>query len=135
MRRTYPAVFMLALTLVLLAGSAVSSQPKQAGDQKPTVVVASDLHGNDLLRLCSSELTSELGFCIGYIEGIRDGVVFEAVGHNAKPLFAISDKVTSEQLKDVVVKWLKQNPETRHKPAGMLTIFALEAAFPPESPK
>lgn len=133
MRCTYPAVFMLAFTLVLLAGSAVSSQPKQAGDQKPVLVVVSDLQGNELLRLCSSELTSELGFCIGYIEGIRDGVVFEAIGGKAKPIFLIPDKVTSEQLKDVVVKSLKDHPETRHKPAGMLTIFALREAFPPEA--
>ena len=133
MKGTYPAAFMLALTLVLLAGSAVSSQPKQAGDQKPTLVVVSDLDGNGLLRFCSSELSSELSFCIGYIEGIRDGLVFGTIGRKGKPFFAIPDKVTSEQLKDVVVKSLKEHPETRHKPAGMLTIFALEEAFPSEA--
>ena|SRR5215469_1323442 len=131
MKCRYPAVFMLALTLVLLAGSAVSSQQKEAGDQKPPVVVVSDLAGNDLLRLCTSELTSELSFCIGYIEGIRDGLVFGTI--NGKPFFVIPAKVTSEQLKDVVVKSLKVNPETRHKPAGLLTLFALKEAFPPES--
>jgi hypothetical protein len=129
MKCTYPAAFMLALTVVLLAGSAGSSQPK-AGEQERTV---SDLDGNDLLRLCTSELPVDVTFCMGYVEGVRDGLVWGTI--ERKPSFGIPAQVKSGQLKDVVVKYLKEHPENRHKEAGFLTIGALKDAFPPESPK
>ena len=39
-------------------------------------------------------------------------------------------EVKSDQLQDIVVKYLKDNPEIRHKPAGLLTFSALKQAFP-----
>jgi Rap1a immunity proteins len=91
----------------------------------------SDLTGNDLLRLCSGNEAFETNVCTGYIEGVRDGSMFATVSLKAKPFFSVPEKVSSDQLRDVVVKYLRDNPGTRHKPAGMLTIFALKEAFPP----
>jgi hypothetical protein len=120
-----PTTFVLAAFLcVTMCGKADARAQEK--------IVISDLKGNDLLRLCTSHDTGELNFCSGYIEGIRDGIVWADVGRKSQPRFAVSDKVTQQQLKDVVVKYLNEHPETRHKPAGMLILIALNEAFPPE---
>jgi hypothetical protein len=41
-------------------------------------------------------------------------------------------EVKQEQMIKVVVKYLKDHPEEHHKPAGLLVIFALSRAFPPQ---
>lgn len=92
----------------------------------------SDLTGNDLLRFCNSHEASETNMCTGYIEGVRDASMFATVSLKSKPFFSVPSQVSSDQLREVIVKYLRDNPETRHKPAGLLTIFALKEAFPPE---
>jgi Rap1a immunity proteins len=103
-----------------------------ATGEEQVKISISDLTGNDLLRFCSSHEAFETNMCTGYIEGVRDGLMFATVSLKSKPFFSVPNKVSSDQLRDVVVKYLRDNPETRHKPAGMLTIFALKEAFPPE---
>jgi hypothetical protein len=97
--------------------------------KKKDTVSVSDLHGNDLLRFCSSREPYQLNFCTGYIEGIRDGLMFAALRLKSEPFFVVPNEAKSDQLKDIVVKYLKDNPETRHKPAGLLIFLALERAF------
>ena len=97
-------------------------------------IVVSGLKGHDLLRLCTSDARSrELNFCFGYIEGIRDGLVWLAAAEKSKPSVAISGKMTREQLTDVVVKYLKEHPERRDRAAGILVLIALKQAFPPKA--
>ncbi len=103
-----------------------------ATGEEQTKISISDLTGNDLLRFCNSHEPFETNMYTGYIEGVRDGLMFATVSLKSKPFFSVPGKVSSDQLRDVVVKYLRDNPETRHKPAGMLTIFALKEAFPPE---
>jgi hypothetical protein len=95
--------------------------------------VASTYSGNDLLRDCSDRNdVSPFSFCLGYINGIRDGVVFASVGLGAKPSFEISEKAELGQLKDVVTKYLNEHPEDRHLHAAVLVESALVKAFPPQ---
>jgi hypothetical protein len=97
-------------------------------------IVVSGLKGHDLLRLCTSNAgSSELNFCFGYIEGIRDGLVWLAAAEKSRASVAISGKVTQEQLADVVVKYLKEHPERRERAAGILVLVALKQAFPPKA--
>jgi hypothetical protein len=93
--------------------------------------VASTYSGNDLLRDCSdrNDVTS-FSFCLGYINGLRDEMVFASVGLGAKPSFEISEKVELGQLKDIVVKYLNEHPEERHQHAAGLVQGALARAFP-----
>jgi hypothetical protein len=93
--------------------------------------VASNYSGNDLLRDCSDRNNvPSFSFCLGYINGLRDGVVFASLGPGAKPPFEISDRVELGQLKDVVVKYLNEHPEERHLHAAVLVESALAKAFP-----
>ncbi len=122
----------IAFTVALLFLAMCGNTGVVATGEEQTVVSISNLTGNDLLRFCNSHEAFETNICTGYIEGLRDGLMFATVSLKSKPFFAVPDKVSSDQLRDVVVKYLRDNPETRHKPAGMLTIFALKEAFPPE---
>jgi hypothetical protein len=87
----------------------------------------SDMTGNRLLSSCNGSSDAELNFCIGYIEGIWDGATVMTLD---KQKFSISNEATSEQLKDVAVKYLKYHPEERHKHASLRVIYALRVAFP-----
>jgi hypothetical protein len=118
----------LFLVGMILLSSAIIASPTHSKE-----VVVSDIHGNDLLRLCNShDGTSEAEFCSGFLIGIRDGVVLATELRSVKRIFEMPLEVKQEQLKDVVVKYLKEHPEEHHKPAGMLVIFALSHAFPPQ---
>lgn len=118
----------------LLVGLAFVSSMICASLTHTKNVVVSDIHGNDLLRLCTSKVgTSEAEFCSGFILGVRDGVVLAAELRTAKPIFESPIDAKQEQLRDVVVKYLKDHPEERHKPAALLVIFALGDAFPPQN--
>jgi hypothetical protein len=119
------------ITLIVAVVLSVMLQGSGARKQDKVVLISiSDIHGNDLLRYCSSHQSFELNFCTGYIEGVRDGLMFACKRLKTEPFFAVPTEVKSDQLKDIVVKYLRDNPETRHKQAGMLTFLALEQAFP-----
>ena len=119
---------LLCIGLIFLS---LFSPASFAGDQGINV---SGLNGHDLLRLCTSRAgSSELNFCFGYIEGIRDGLIWVAVARKSKPPVAIPDKMTQEQLADVIVKYLNGHPERRDRAAGLLVLVALKQAFPPKS--
>jgi len=74
----------------------------------------------------------EFQFCDAFIVGVRDGVVLAIALRDAKPILDIPNDVKQEQMRAVVMKYLKDHPEELHKPAGMLVIFALSQAFPPQ---
>ena len=74
----------------------------------------------------------EFQFCDAFIVGVRDGVVLAVTLRDAKPILDIPKDVKQEQIRAVVTKYLKDHPEELHKPAGLLVIFALSKAFPPQ---
>jgi hypothetical protein len=114
-----------------LTSLSLISPASLAGEQE---IVVSGLKGHDLLRLCTSRTgSSELNFCFGYIEGIRDGLVWLAAAQKSKPSVAISERVTKEQLTNVIVKYVNEHPERRDRAAGLLVLIALKQAFPPKS--
>jgi hypothetical protein len=120
--------YLLGIGLIFLSFVSSTSLADEQG------IVVSGLKGHDLLRLCSSQAGSpELNFCFGYIEGIRDGLVWLAAAEKSRASVAISGKVTQEQLADVVVKYLKEHPERRERAAGILVLVALKQAFPPKA--
>lgn len=83
--------------------------------------------GNQLHSDCSSELFYEKGICIGYIMAIADVL-------GSSPLYGYStcipSGVTAGQMRDVVQRWLNENPKERHYNADSLVAWALSDAFP-----
>lgn len=84
----------------------------------------SKVDGNRLLAMCSTKAPGE---CDAYLSGVADTI--EAQGR-AKAEACIPTTVTGTQLRDVVVKYLRGNPQSRQIKAGALTIKAFSAAFP-----
>lgn len=83
--------------------------------------------GNALHSECSEEGSSfQDGLCLGFIIGVLDG-------NNAKGFYPYCDPDNSKagQLRDVVKKWLEDNPQFRASPAGDLVNAAMMEAFPP----
>jgi len=84
--------------------------------------------GNELLEFCRSQnpVTAvdyvKDASCIFYIAGITDVI-------NTRQA-CIASSVTAGQVRDVVVKWLKANPQERHYTAHNLVVLALSKAFP-----
>ena len=92
----------------------------------PDQRIVTTMSGNDLLKYCESTDGSERTLCNAYISGVRDGATVEAQTLS----FDMPLGVTSEQLQDIVVKYLKGNPENRHQFAGFLVLKALRNAYP-----
>ena len=97
------------LGIVLLLGSA----PPRAQRVSATT-------GNKLLEECEAAEPMRQAFCLAYIIGATDvggmdGQVFPERRRTCAP-----DGVSNGQLRDVVVKYLKEHPETRHYAAALL---------------
>ena len=90
---------------------------------------ASYLTGNTLMDFVrdeeSGKNSSANSMLLGYIAGVHD--VFDGMWDNK---VCIPNNAPLGQLKAVVVKYLKSNPERWAKSADMLVYAALQSAFP-----
>jgi Rap1a immunity proteins len=81
------------------------------------------LTGNDLFSRCSTEGNNGEISCLGYIEGVADLMT-------ALDKTCLSGNVTSRQATDIVMKYLRDHPESRHYSASSIAGLALQQAFP-----
>jgi hypothetical protein len=94
--------------------------------------------GNWLLNICESNNPTNLGMCIGFIAGAAHGMEFGgiSVADPAKrrsptyPMYCIPESVTNVQLRDIVIRFLRQHPEQRHVWYIQLVADAMWASFP-----
>jgi hypothetical protein len=90
------------------------------------------LTGNTLLEKCQSESTVDRGDCQGYITGVFDMIGYQQKGismQDRKPLWRLAfvcmpDAADTKQIRDVVVKYLEDNPATRADLAAALIVKA-----------
>jgi len=86
--------------------------------------------GNELYGQCTGTSEEQL-ICLSYITGVADGMTVTQVVYEPSPGFAcIPDGVNRQQVRDIVVKYMTNNPESRHMHAGAVIIVALKNAFP-----
>lgn len=83
--------------------------------------------GNELLRICTSRLPFESGICLGYLQGIADQMEAMRSANKARPCLPAG--VVGQQLTDVVVKYLQQNPVMRTEPGAHLATIAIGDAW------
>jgi hypothetical protein len=106
--------------------------------------------GNDVLSACeANDAGVQKGFCIGYIVGLWEGinwgafVAFRSVGGFEQGGAAEANQFASmllgscvpvqgenSQIKDVMIRYLQDNPATRHESARGLMERAMAKAFP-----
>jgi len=77
--------------------------------------------GNTFFDYCSAREDSlSAGLCLGYIQGVLE----------SSTSTCIIPGVTFGQLKDVVVRFLRTNPQNRHNQASLLVEEAIQEAWP-----
>lgn len=79
--------------------------------------------GNELLDACRKKLEFAEGLCVGDVAATFDAM--SALGYECRNV----SKVTRQQVRDVVIRYLEQHPEHRHMPAAYQSIVAIELAF------
>lgn len=85
--------------------------------------------GNQLLDYCTRPDIRPEHFCLGFIAGISDAIT--AYTASEVPT-CIPDSATPTQIKDIVVKFLHDEPGKRNVAAVSLILIALAVAFPCE---
>jgi hypothetical protein len=87
--------------------------------------------GNQLLDACTDQTDQgNILFCYGYIQGIIDMSWYMTGYLKLTGDFCIPQEITARQLSDIVTKYLRGNPSTRHYRASLLVHSALFQAFP-----
>src|SRR5437667_9189830 len=104
------------------------------------VLLATIFTANDLKQQCSSKEPLKQIWCLGYLKGVSDGVMFatavspralqaEVSGRAAEAemissrdlhaaLGCVSEEVTMEQIRLVFLKYVENHPEELHLPAA-----------------
>jgi Ssp1 endopeptidase immunity protein Rap1a len=93
---------------------------------QPQLSLAAFIDGNELYNRCTQ---SDLGaaYCIGFTTAISDALDGNTVnGYDACP----PSTATGGQVRDIVLKYLRENPASRHESASSLAAHALHEAFP-----
>ena len=80
--------------------------------------------GNAVLEKCTSQNPFAEGVCIGLISGYFEGMQMSYTCSKVSP-----NMTTRKQVKDVVVKYLKDNPADRHLAGIALAYRAFYVAF------
>lgn len=90
--------------------------------------LAEKTSGNKLYATCQNSKNTPV--CLGYIAGVVDGYTWtidkedSCISKNLS-----SDAVTPEQVYDVVLKYLKDNPQKRNQRAAKLIMTSIHDAF------
>lgn len=98
--------------------------------------------GNTLLEKCTSNNVAYNTVCTAYISGVTHGALelvffLDEVLPEQKKIwelspgkFCLPTNSTRGQVKDVVVKYLQDNPKYRDAPASYLILKAIKQAWP-----
>lgn len=121
----------LALTLTVIARAQVKTlTPKDKRHAEAELIWS----GNQIYDLCqhykADKLKGSLGpGCFMYIAGVTQTLI---LNEDAKTMTAPcpGKGVTSEQITDVVIKWIDDHPEKRDLPAPYIVMKSLNDAFP-----
>jgi hypothetical protein len=88
--------------------------------------------GNVLLRACTSSNASDQSYCQGYLRGATDMFTIWRIGIGKS--HCPPSAVNSEQVRDVVVNYLRDKPARRHIAASLLIVEILASTWCPAVP-
>lgn len=84
--------------------------------------------GDDLLAACVGDGPNKIA-CIAMVTGVANGAMLASQDAHQKVLCFVPG-LTPQMLTEAVRKYLDAHPETRSKPAPLLTYRALKEALP-----
>jgi hypothetical protein len=92
--------------------------------------------GNKLLMMCTSqELSFAQGGCVGFIAGVSDTLKATENRRGLKERICVPGQITTIELKDEVVRYLKLVPQFHSYVGTFLVEMALRSAYPCEQPE
>ena len=96
---------------------------------------AAFMDGNALLQSCEvgredPNFYQESAKCLFYVVGVTDASNFFQTAEGIDNFLCIPSSATAGQLRDTVVKFLKDNPAERHKEASVIVYLSLAGAYP-----
>jgi hypothetical protein len=103
--------FGLALAALLVAGAAEAQR-------------VSNVKGTTLLTACTSKSVTA---CDAYVDGFGDAI---SAGGKDHALACIPVAATGTELRDVMIKYLKNHPEDQHLKAATIASRAFMKAYP-----
>ncbi len=106
----------LAVTILVLVLAAGAAQAQRVSNVK----------GTTLLKACTGTGTA-VQACDAYVDGFGDAI---EAGGKANALACIPVAATGTELRDVLVKFLKENPQDQHLKAADLAKRAFAKAYP-----
>ena len=126
---------------LLMCAVTTASAVFVGADQNPPVFVQT---GSSLYQLCAGSAdAADVAACDGYIAGVTDSLtLFRAFLRDADQLgimevptdletraICFSERVTTDQLRQLVIESLRDHPELRHLPGSTLVHGALLQEF------
>jgi hypothetical protein len=84
----------------------------------------SNVKGTTLMKACTA---SSVTACDAYVDGFADAI---SAGGKEHALACIPIAATGTELRDVLVKFLKDHPEDQHLKASSLATRAFAKAYP-----
>jgi hypothetical protein len=84
----------------------------------------SNVKGTTLMKACTGPSPAQ---CDAYVDGFSDAVTAGGKDH---ALACIPPAATGTELRDVLVKFLKDHPEDQHLKGGLLASWAFAKAYP-----
>lgn len=114
---------------------ALAYQPATAG-------IVSGMTADTLMEKCryveadfkklNGEQLNNVAVCMSYISGVIDGYAVGVTTSSAKRamLCDMPDEVTMKETALIVLRYLRGNPAELHLPASIVTMKALNKAFP-----
>jgi hypothetical protein len=119
---------MKARSAIFSAALVASALIPKAANAQATFLVITTV--DDLYRNCKSSDIGALASCVGYIQGVAGGIQTDRMIAKSTSPFCMSDQVSLEKSKDVVIAFIDKDPSIRSKYAAGAVEFALIAAFP-----
>jgi hypothetical protein len=107
------------MTRVLAAGLLVLLAVGTAQAQR-----VSNVKGTTLMKACTGSSSAQ---CDAYVDGFSDAI---SAGGKERALACIPIAATGTELRDVLVKFLKEHPEDQHLKASTLASRAFTKAYP-----
>jgi uncharacterized protein YraI len=96
----------------------------------PIAPTNTEIDGNVILYACTASDPKNSSFCHIYMTAVADSLAFmRGVLKDNFPI-CVTGNITSRQLGDVVVKYIRDNPRDRHLNAATIAALAFKDAWP-----
>jgi hypothetical protein len=84
--------------------------------------------GNELKAHCTEENFSSKGFCLGFVQGTWNGMIWTVAMLDKK--LCVPENVTTGQMRDFALAYIERHPESRDQNAIVLLTTAVAESWP-----